>query len=158
MKMTYNGLALTKQFEGCRLEAYQDSGGVWTVGYGHTAPEVRKDVVMTQEQADAALFHDIQSAVDCVNEAVTATLSQNKFDALVDFCFNVGRGAFLGSSLLHRVNLLDFVGAAAEFMKWINVDHRAVEGLVKRRMAERDLFLKPDDPLSIHTYLPQEMQ
>lgn len=133
------GLALTKQFEGLRLSSYQDSGGVWTIGYGHTG-NVRQGMVISQSEADRLLVRDTLTAVKCVSRTVTVPLSQNQFDALVDFTFNLGCGRLLGSTLLKLVNEGKFDEAVLEFPKWTYVGSRVVAGLVTRRKAEAELF------------------
>ena len=135
-----NGFALSKSFEGLRLTAYQDVGGVWTIGYGHTGPNVRAGLTITQAEADALLRSDVEDAVTFVNRAVNVPITQNQFDALVDFCFNCGRGSLLQSTLLRKVNIGDFAGAAAQFALWDHAGGEVVEGLVKRRTAEAELF------------------
>ena len=135
------GLALTRSFEGLRLEAYQDSGGVWTIGYGHTGPEVRAGQRITEAEAVALLREDLASAERCVRTAVKVPLSQCEFDALVDFCFNAGRGNFLHSTLLRRVNREDFAGAAVQFGLWVFAGGERQPGLVRRRAAEAAMFL-----------------
>jgi lysozyme len=134
------GYALTEQFEGLRLQAYQDSVGVWTIGYGHTGPDVQPGMTITQAQAAALLQQDVASSVSCVNGAVTVDLQQNQFDALVDFAFNLGCGALRGSTLLKMVNAGDFAGAAGQFGRWVNAGGKPLPGLVKRRAAEAALF------------------
>jgi lysozyme len=136
-----NGLELTKSFEGLRLEAYQDVGGVWTIGYGHTGPDLLAGMKISQADADAMLRADLSVAVACVSRGVTEKISQAQFDAMTDFCFNVGRGNFLQSSLLRKVNVGDFEGAAAQFLLWVNAGGKRVEGLERRRQAERAMFL-----------------
>lgn len=135
------GIALTKEFEGLRLEAYQDVAGVWTIGYGHTGPGVCAGLVWTQEQADAALRTDLAWAVVCVNGHVDADITQNEFDAMVDFTFNAGPHAFMNSTLLRRVNLGHFADAAEQFLLWVHAAGKVVEGLQRRRQAEQELFL-----------------
>jgi len=81
------GFALTRGFEGLRLTAYQDCAGVWTIGYGHTGPGVLPGQTITAVEAETLLHADLAEAVACVNRAVTATITQPQFDALVDFCF-----------------------------------------------------------------------
>jgi lysozyme len=135
------GYALTKGFEGLRLKAYQDVGGVWTIGYGHTGPDLLAGMEISQEDADAMLQADVSVAVACVNRVVKAEIAQPQFDALVDFCFNVGRGNFLQSTLLRKLNLGDFEGAAAQFLLWVNAGGKRVEGLARRRQAERAMFM-----------------
>ena len=135
-----NGLALTQKFEGLRLTAYQDQVGVWTIGYGHTGPEVCAELTITQEQANNLLMQDIASAVAAVNRLVTVAFNQNGFDALVDFAFNLGNNALSGSTLLRKLNADDFAGAAAEFPKWCKAGGKVVPGLLRRRQAEQQLF------------------
>lgn len=131
------GLALTEQFEGLRLTAYQDVAGVWTIGYGHTGPDVKPGMTITQAEAEALLAQDIKKAVDAVNRLVTYVgLTQSQFDACVDFAFNVGVHNLEHSTLLRKLNDGDVAGAAAEFPKWCKAGGKAVEGLVKRRSAE----------------------
>jgi lysozyme len=134
------GLALTKGFEGLREAAYQDCGGVWTIGYGHTGPGVVVGMEVTDAEAEVLLLADLADAVACVNLRVCVVISQGQFDAMVDFCFNAGRGNFLNSTLLRKVNLGDFVGAAAQFGLWVHAGGEVVAGLVRRRKAEAALF------------------
>ena len=134
------GLALTKSFEGLRLEAYQDCGGVWTVGYGHTGPGVVEGMTVNDAEAEVLLLADLEDAVACVNRKVMVAISQSQFDAMVDFCFNAGRGNFLKSTLLRKVNAGDFAGAAAQFGLWVHAGGEVVPGLVRRRKAEADMF------------------
>jgi lysozyme len=135
-----NGLALTQQFEGMRLSAYQDQVGVWTIGFGHTGPDVHAGLTITQDQATALLMKDVASASASVNNLVKVPLTQNQFDALVDFVFNLGQGKFAGSTLLRGLNAGDFSGAAAEFVKWDHAGGQVVPGLLRRRLAEAQLF------------------
>ena len=134
------GITLTKQFEGLRLEAYQDIAGVWTVGYGHTGRDVCPGRRVSEFEAEVLLRTDLREAVACVNRAVEVPIEQHHFDALVDFCYNAGRGHFMRSSLLGKVNLEDFEGAAVQFGLWVNVDMKPVAGLVRRRAAEAAMF------------------
>jgi lysozyme len=134
------GLALTKAFEGLRLKAYQDVAGVWTVGYGHTGPDVSAGITITEAQAETLLLGDLAEAIACVNRAATVEISQCQFDALVDFCFNAGRGNFLNSTLLRKLNLGDVDGAAAQFELWVHAGGKVVAGLVRRRKAEAAMF------------------
>ncbi|HEV2709904.1 MAG TPA: lysozyme [Edaphobacter sp.] len=134
------GFALTKQFEGLRLSAYQDQVGVWTIGYGHTGREVHGGMLITQDQADTLLHSDVAGAVACVNRAVTANITQCHFDALVDFTFNLGFGSLLGSTLLRHVNAGEFDLAAPQFLLWDHAGGVVVQGLLTRRQAEMTLF------------------
>lgn len=141
MTMTYSedGLHLTEQFEGCKLDAYQDSVGVATIGYGHTR-NVTMGMTCTQEQAEQWLQEDIQSAADAVNRLVTVELTQQEFDALVDFTFNLGAGNLQSSTLLRLLNSGDYTGAAGEFDKWDRAGGQVLAGLLRRRQAEADMF------------------
>jgi lysozyme len=134
------GLALTRSFEGLRLTAYQDSVGVWTIGYGHTGPEVHHDQCISETEAETLLRSDLSSAVRAVRKAVQVDLAQHQFDALVDFCFNTGSGSFLGSSLLRYVNQGEFDNATAQFGRWVHAGGKVLPGLVRRRAAEAALF------------------
>jgi lysozyme len=140
--LTYsgNGLALTEQFEGCRLTAYQDQVGVWTIGYGHTGADVTPELTITQDHAQALLAHDVGSAAGCVNNVVTIDLTQAEFDALVDFVFNLGAGAFTRSTLLRDLNAGDFTHAASQFDVWDHAGGAVVAGLLRRRQAETAMF------------------
>lgn len=138
------GEDLTKGFESCRLTAYQDSGGIWTVGWGHTGPEVHEGLVWTQEQADEALAQDKAKARAAIRNFVKVPLTQNEFDALEDFDFNVGDGNFRGSTLLKLLNSGDYAGAAKQLELWDHVHGKVVLGLLRRRLAEEELFNKTD--------------
>src|SRR5579875_1566734 len=117
---SHAGLELTKSFEGFRGNAYQDCAGVWTIGYGHTGPDVHPGRVVDELEAEALLRADMADAVSCVNRAVEVSVSQSQFDALVDFCFNAGRGNFRNSSLLRYVNAGEFANAAVQFGLWVH--------------------------------------
>jgi lysozyme len=143
------GLALTRSFEGLRLAAYQDCAGIWTIGYGHTGPEVRGGLRITEAEAVALLREDLASAVRCVREAVKVPLSQFQFDALVDFCFNAGRGSLLSSTLLHLVNCGELERAAGQFGLWVHAGGKVIPGLVRRRAAEAALFLGSGVPVTV---------
>ena len=134
-----NGLALIKRFEGLRLNSYQDSVGVWTIGYGHTQ-NVVKGMTISEAEAENFLRSDSASAVNAVRKLVTVPLDQNQFDALVSFVFNLGAGALAGSTLLRKLNAGSYDDAAGEFGKWVHAGGKVLPGLVKRREAERQLF------------------
>lgn len=140
MLYSKQGLALTEEFESCRLTAYRDVKGVLTIGYGHTGDDVTEGLTWTQNQADTALVCDTQSAVNTVNRLVTLDLSQTAFDALVDFVFNVGSGNFAGSTMLKLINSGNLDGAAEEFAKWDHASGQVVAGLLRRRIAEEQEF------------------
>jgi lysozyme len=137
-----SGLRLTEGFEGLRLQAYLDSAGVWTIGYGHTG-DVYQGMQITQLQAEQFLLSDVQMAVHCVNQAVNVVLAQNEFDALVDFVFNVGSGNFAKSTLLRDLNAHNFADAAQQFLVWNKAGGQVLAGLMLRRTAEAQLFQTP---------------
>ena len=139
MQYSKQGMALTEQFESCRLESYQDSRGIWTIGWGHTQG-VGPGMTCTQAQADAWLLADVQDAVNAVNRLVKGGLTQEEFDALVDFVFNCGVGNFERSTMLRLLNDNDVQGAIDEFGKWDQCDGKVVAGLLRRRDAEKALF------------------
>ena len=142
------GKALIKSFESCRLIAYKDGGGVWTIGWGHTGPEVCEGLVWTQDTADRAFLEDLAYFEVGVDALVKVPLTQGEFDALVSFAYNCGldqdedtKAEGLGdSTLLRKLNDSDYNGAAAEFPKWNKDNGKIVNGLTRRRMAEKALF------------------
>ncbi len=140
MQISDSGIMLIKNFEGLRLTAYQCSAHVWTIGYGHTAG-VKPGDTITEGQAEQFLRDDLDQFEAAVYRLVNVTLSQHQFDALVSFTFNLGEGNLKNSTLLKKLNAGDYSGAAEEFPRWNRADGRVVEGLTRRRLAERDMFL-----------------
>jgi lysozyme len=139
MEYSLDGLHLTESFEGCRLDAYLDSVKVPTIGYGHTHG-VTLGMTCTQDQAEQWLQQDIQVAAEAVNRMVTVTLTQQEFDALVDFTFNLGTGSLQKSTLLRLLNAGDYKGAATEFEKWDRAGGKVMAGLLRRRQSEEQMF------------------
>lgn len=139
--LTYSpaGFQLTKKFEGCSLQAYQDIAGVWTNGYGNTHGVVPGSTI-TLDQAQDDLASNIRGSEYVVNRVVVVPLTQNQFDALVDFVYNLGAGNFQGSTLLRLLNSGDYVGASNEFPKWNHSGGHIIDGLTRRRLAEQALF------------------
>lgn len=150
MKTSPRGVALIKSFEGCRLTAYRCSAGVLTIGYGHTGPDVLPGMTITQQRADELLTQDLERFERDVISLVKVPITQGQFDALVSFAFNVGSdidsddiAEGLGdSTLLRRLNARDYMGAAGEFLRWNKAGGVVLGGLVRRRKAERELFLE----------------
>jgi len=140
MKINTAGLNLLKSFEQCRLIAYQDSGGVWTIGWGHTGDDVYSGLVITQEQADALLAQDLAGCEAGVTRLLKRPVNANQFSAMVCFAYNVGLGNFKQSTLLNCVNKGQFGDAAKEFLRWNRVKGIISAGLTRRRQAESDLF------------------
>lgn len=142
MRISSHGIAVAHYFEQCKLTAYPDPGSKdgtpWTIGWGHTGPEVVKGLVWTQEQADVAFEKDLLRFEARVARLVKAPLTQGQFDALVLFDYNTGS---LGTStLLKLLNACDYEGAAGQFKRWNKNDGEVMRGLVRRRAAEECLF------------------
>ena len=135
MKTSEKGLELLTLREGFRTFAYRDTKGIYTIGVGHTGPEVHEGLVWTVDQVHTALQADVQSAEKAINDGVTVPLTVNQFDALVSFTFNVGVGAFKRSTLLKVLNQGNYTEAAKQFDRW----HIPVE-ITSRRNSERDQF------------------
>lgn len=144
MKISQKGISLIKKFEGCKLMAYKCPAGVWTIGYGHTGSSVGPNVKITQEIADKILKQDLIVHSNNVSKLVKVPLTQNQFDALVSFEFNVGFGALKNSTLLKLLNQKKYKEAAAQFDRWIYANKKVLQGLVKRRAEEKALYLKED--------------
>jgi lysozyme len=134
------GEALIKSFEKLALVGYADQGGIPTAGWGHTGPDVALGATYTQEQADTWFAADTAHAVSAVDAATPPGLTQNQFDALVSFAYNVGCGAFRCSTLLMYVRLGNMAAAACQFPKWVYVNGQVSAGLERRRAAEAALF------------------
>jgi lysozyme len=139
VKTSPAGIKAIEGYEGCRLTAYQDSVGVWTIGVGHTIGVV-PGMTITQEEADDLLAEDLANAEAAVNSLVKVPLSQPQFDALASLVFNIGPGAFRSSTLLRKLNAGDYEGAAAEFPRWCRAGDQILPGLEKRRAAEAAMF------------------
>ena len=142
MNISETGIQLIKKFEGCSLKAYKCPAGIWTIGYGHTSG-VKEGQTITKKEAEAYLKQDLTTFETFVTNLVTVAINQNQFDALVSFCYNLGPGNLRSSTLLKRINAGDFNGAAEQFDRWIYAGGRKLSGLVKRRAAEKTLFLQP---------------
>ncbi|WP_151837834.1 MULTISPECIES: lysozyme [unclassified Acinetobacter] len=145
MKTSTNGIDLICSFEGLELKAYDDGVGVWTIGYGTTminGTKVKKGDTCTLEQAKSYFAHDLKRFEASVNNQVKVPLSQNQFDALVSLVYNIGSGNFASSTLLKKLNAKDYAGAADQFPRWNKAGGKVLNGLIRRRDAERALFLK----------------
>ena len=146
MKTSKAGLDLIKQFESFRAAPYLCSAGVPTIGYGTTVyPNGIKvklsDQKITQQLAESFLQHHVNAIEKDVSKLVKVTLTQNQFDALVSFAYNVGIGAFGDSTLLKLLNAGDINGASKQFERWNKAGGKIVDGLTNRRKAEKALFL-----------------
>lgn len=143
MKCSDTGIELIKEFEGFRSETYDDIGGKPTVGYGHLVRSDDSFGSLTETQATALLCEDLLVAEACIEDCVDVPLTQNQFDALCSFVFNLGCLKLRGSTLLRHLNNGAYDLAANEFQKWCRVGQNQVDGLLRRRIAERLLFETP---------------
>ncbi|MHA8112652.1 lysozyme [Kosakonia cowanii] len=145
MRISDKGISLIKQFEGLRLTAYQDSVGVWTIGYGWTQPvdgkPIRLGMTIKEETAERLLRTGLVGYESDVSKLVKVKLTQGQFDALVSFAYNLGARALSTSTLLQKLNAGDYAGAADEFLRWNKAGGKVLPGLTRRREAERALFL-----------------
>lgn len=136
-------LPLIKRWEGCRLTAYPDpgSGGdPWTIGWGATGPGISKGVVWTQAQADARLAADVSRFMAGVEKVLKQPTLPRELAAMTSLAYNIGLGAFSGSTLLRKFNAGDKSGAAAQFDVWRIASGKVMQGLINRRADERAVF------------------
>lgn len=141
-KINSAGLALVKKSEGLRLEAYRCPAGILTVGYGSTGPHVRSGMIITPGEAERFLMLDLRRfevGVEAMTDMVPT--NDNQFSACVSLAFNIGLGAFATSSVLKRHKKGDYPGAANAFLMWVKAKGQTLPGLVKRREAEKMLYL-----------------
>lgn len=148
MKVSEQGVAFIKRWEGRRLKAYRDGGGVLTIGYGHTsmagAPEVTVGMVITETEADGIFRHDLIKYEKAVLARIARPASQNQFDAMVSLCYNIGPTAFTRSSVVRCFNAGEIAAAADAFLLWNRDGKKVIEGLKNRRRDERFVFLSVD--------------
>lgn len=137
MRMSAVGLLKLSSREGRRKAAYQDSKGIWTIGVGHTGPEVKRGLVISDAEIDRLLEMDVKWAEDAVNQ-VQSPLNQNMFDALVSFTFNVGKYEFLASTMKRMLDEGDYKGAWQQFDRWV-----IPKEITGRRMDEKKQFITP---------------
>ena len=146
MTVSSAGIALIKGDEGCSLVAIKDVNR-WQIGWGDDfypdGKAVREGDTCTQEQADAWFLMRINQFEDAVNGAVSVSLNQNQFDALVSLCENIGAQAFIDSTLVKDLNYGLFSPASTQFPRWNKVNGLPNAGLTKRRLAEQALFQHP---------------
>ena len=139
MKISAEGLALIKKFEGCELEAYQDAVGVWTIGYGHIKG-VKKGMTITKQQAEEMLLEELVEYENYVLEAVNHQLDQCMFDALVSWTYNLGPSNLNASTMLKVLNAGDYDAVPEQIKRWNKAGGKVLTGLVRRREAEALLF------------------
>ena len=139
METSQNGIELIKEFEGCRQVAYQDSVGVWTIGYGHTKTAYEGQLAI-KKTCDKLLAEDIAEFEEYVNKLVKVPLTQNQFDALVVWTFNLGPTNLNESTMLRKLNEGDYGSVPDEMRRWNKAGGEVLNGLVRRRNAEAELF------------------
>ncbi|MCP9267895.1 lysozyme [Xenorhabdus sp. XENO-1] len=143
MEISENGINKIKSYEGLRLHAYPDpatGAEPWTIGYGHTRG-VKPEQIITEQQAETFLHEDLIPIYAEIQRIVKVPLTQGQFDALCSFIFNLGIGNFIYSTLLKKLNLADYQGAAKEFLKWDRADGRVLADLRVRRASEQKMFM-----------------
>jgi lysozyme len=144
MKISEEGKALIKKFEGCELEAYQCPAQIgtkdqWTIGYGHTK-NVQENDHWSQHYAETMLDIELEEYEGYINDLVTVPLQQHQFDALVAWVYNLGVGNLLSSTLLVKLNAGEYEDIPHEIQRWNKAAGEVLEGLVRRRKAEALLF------------------
>ena len=139
MKISIEGIALIKKFEGCRLESYKCAAGVPTIGYGSTKG-VEMGMTITQEGAEELLLKDIAEFEEFVLEASEMPLSQHQFDALVSWTFNLGPSNLRASTMLKVLNKGEYEDVPAQIKRWNKAGGKVLDGLIRRREAEALLF------------------
>ena len=144
MRTSEAGILLIKSFEGCRTVAYQDAVGVWTIGYGHTI-DVKEGMSITQHQCDVMLEVDIETYENYVNKYVIVSLTQNQFDALVSWVYNLGPTNLRNSTMLKVLNAGNYNEVPYQMKRWNRAGGKVLKGLVVRRKAEAELFNNESD-------------
>jgi len=139
---------LIKEFEGCKLTAYKCPAGIWTIGYGTTASAFvgitpHEGMKITQADAETYLKMAVEKFAEAIKPAITQTINENEFGAFVSLAYNIGSGAFKKSSALRHFNAGDKAKAADAILMWNKAGGKVLSGLVRRRAAERALFLTP---------------
>ncbi len=147
MRTGKQGIQIIQHFEGLKLRPYKCPAGLWTVGYGTLIgngktlpPEWNR--LFTVSECTALLFEELRSKEKGILRYVRVPLTQNQFDAIVSFVYNLGLGAFQRSTLRRKINRGDFLGASQEFIKWNKAGGKVLAGLTRRRISETALFLK----------------
>lgn len=143
MKLSQRGIDLIKRFEGYSSKAYPDpatGGAPWTIGYG-TTKGVKPGMVITAEQAEKMLRDDVAKFESGVSSLITAPTTQGQFDAMVSLAYNIGLGNFGKSTLLKKHNARCYTCAADQFRVWSRANGKVMNGLTKRRAAERQVYM-----------------
>lgn len=141
MRTSEKGIALIKLYEGFRAQPYQCQAKVWTIGYGHTKDVTSSTPSITKQEADELFTLDIRKYETSVVRLVGVVLEQHEFDALASFIYNCGGAKFQRSLMRQKLNRGDRAGAANQFLRWTRAGGVVSRGLLKRRKAEREMFL-----------------
>ena len=139
MNISTPGIDLIKAFEGCKLEAYQCSGNVWTIGFGHTR-HVEEGDKITQKVADYFLEYDLAMVETHCKRLITVPLKQHQWDAIVSWCYNLGCGNLRASTMLRVINAGEMDKVSEQIVRWDKVKGKPLAGLTRRRLAEALLF------------------
>ena len=137
-----SAIEIVTRFEGCELKSYQCPAGVWTIGYGCTGGNIVPGLVITEEVAEEWLHRDLTEVMGRVLKLIQIPLSDNELAAILSFVYNVGIGNFQSSTMYRKLLSHDYAGAADEFPRWTRAAGKVLPGLIKRRAAEKELFLK----------------
>jgi lysozyme len=136
------GREMIEEFEGRRNKAYRDVGGVYTCGIGCTGPDIGAETVWTDAEVEEHFTAALRRFEIGINKLVLVPLTQNMWDSICSISYNIGLSALKSSTLLRKLNARNYTGAADEFLRWDKVGGKTVSGLTRRRIAERELFLK----------------
>lgn len=134
------GLAILKEFEGCKLTVYKDLVGYLTVGYGQRT-NLPEGTIITQDEADKLLEKSVELTSQGVKACVKVPLNENQFSALVCLAYNIGISALQESTLVRLLNASDYIGASRQFVRWDKAGGKDIPGLLRRRLTEKALFL-----------------
>lgn len=138
--MRDNLIKFIKQWEGCRLSRYNDIGGLGTIGIGHLILPNENYTVITEQQAEDILWHDLQRTLVGVKRLIRYKLNENQLIAIADFTFNCGIALLQRSTLRAKINRGELFNLTDEFLKYSHVHSKVIPGLYKRRLAEAKLF------------------
>jgi lysozyme len=138
-KVSAKGRRLIEQWEGRELQAYKDGGGVWTIGVGHTAT-AKKGMVIDEAECDRLFDLDLDD--HCIEPLLgDVPTNQDQYDAMSSLAFNIGLTRFANSTVLKRHKMQNYMGAANAFLLWKFDNGRVINGLLRRREAERKLYM-----------------
>lgn len=141
---TFDDTKIIRDFEGESLVAYKCPAGKWTISYGLTGGNIKEGLVITKEQSERMFMERIAQVSNNIFPLIKVSLTKNQFIAILSFVWNIGIGAFSSSTLLKLLNQKKYTEASSQFLRWNKVNGKVLNGLTKRRQAEKDLFLNKD--------------